>query len=163
MGSLRRGLSEAVVIMIVILIAVVLGFGIKAWYDTQMNKLPATDLATAEYSATLSSGRWIVSLRVNSNMVRPVAVDRVRVVMSDGTVLEFSSLTTAYVSGTTTYTATVTPPVTRTITGAKSSESFVVVIPVPSPTITITTIEVLVRDTVSGSTQWIKAVGGMSI
>jgi flagellar basal body-associated protein FliL len=50
---LRRGISELVVILIIVVIAVVAGLGIRAWLSAQMAKTPTTEMAAAEWSATI--------------------------------------------------------------------------------------------------------------
>jgi len=162
----RRGLSEAVTIMVVILVAVVAALGIKAWFDAQASKLPTTEMATADWSATFSAsgttGRWLLVVNVRSNLDRNVLVTAVRVVMSDGAVLTFTTGTATYVSGTVTYTATATPAPTQTVS-FKGSQSIVLLIPVPgtSPTVTPKVVEVQVQDSGTGSTAWVRAVGGV--
>ena len=158
----RRGLSEAVTIMVVILVAVVAALAIKAWFDAQASKLPTTEMATADWSATYSTGRWLLTVNVRSNLDRNLEVRAVRVTMSDGTVLAFTAGTATYVSGTVTYTATATPAPPQTIT-FKGSVSVVVVIPVPgaSPTVTPKIVEVQVRDSGTGAEAWVRAVGGV--
>lgn len=151
---LRRGLSEAVVIMIVIMIAVTLGFGLKTWYDTQMRKLPATDIATAEWSATYGTNRWILTVNVDNNLERSIVVQSIRVTLANGTVYTLP--------GAAGVTATPTPGTSATVT-LKGSLSFVVVIPTSSPTPSIATVEVQVQDSTTGATQWVKAVGGSAV
>lgn len=164
-----KGLSEAVVIMIVILIAVVVGFGLKGWYDTQMRKLPVTDLATAEWSAIYGNGRWIVTISVSNNLDRAIAVQQIRITLADGTVFSLSGSTatvTLISPTTTTVTVSITPSPQSTVATPiplKSITNFIVVIPSPSPAPSIASVEVQVRDIATGAEQWIKAVGGASI
>ena len=160
----RRGLSEAVTIMIAILVAVVVGLAIKAWFDAQASKMPTAEMATAEWSATYSTGRWLLTVNVRSNLDRNLEIVAVRVTMSDGTVLTFTSATATYVSGTVTYTASATPAPVQTAP-FKSSVSMVVVIPTPgtAPTTTPKIVEVQVRDSGTGATAWVRAVGGVQV
>ncbi|MBS7288818.1 MAG: hypothetical protein KIH01_08815, partial [Candidatus Freyarchaeota archaeon] len=121
---LRRGLSEAVVIMIVIMIAVTLGFGLKTWYDTQMRKLPTTDMATAEWSATYGTDRWIVAVNVHNNLDRSIVVQSIRLTFANGTVYTLPGAAGI----------TVTPTPGSVTVSLKGSLNFVVVIPMSSPT-----------------------------
>ena len=157
----KRGLSEAVTIMIVILVAVVAALAIKAWFDAQASKLPTTEMATADWSATFSTNRWLLTVNVRSNLDRALLVTGIRVTMADGTVLMFTTGTATYVSGATTYTATATPAPTQTLP-FKSTESFVVVIPGTS-TNPPKLVEVNVQDSATGATAWIRAVGGVQV
>ena len=157
----RRGLSEAVTMMIVILVAVVAALAIKAWFDAQVSKMPATEMAAADWSAVFSAGRWLVTVNVRNNLDRPLVVAQVRVTMADGAVLTFTTGTATYVSGGTTYTATATPAPPQT-PPLKSSVSLVLVVPGTSanpPKI----VEVLVRDTATGAEAWVRAVGGVQV
>ncbi|MCC6014775.1 MAG: hypothetical protein LM564_03615, partial [Desulfurococcaceae archaeon] len=77
----RRGLSEAVTVMIVILVAVVAALAIKAWFDAQSSKLPTTEMATADWSATFSTNRWLLTVNVRSNLDRALLVTGIRVTM----------------------------------------------------------------------------------
>jgi flagellin-like protein len=157
----RRGLSEVVTLMVVILVAVVAALAIKAWVDAQSSKLPTTEMATADWSATFSTNRWLLTVNVRSNLDRALLVTGIRVAMADGTVLTFTAGTATYVSGATTYTATATPAPTQTLP-FKSSQSFVLVIPGTSanpPKL----VEVSVQDSATGATAWIRAVGGVQV
>lgn len=150
MPRARNGLSEAITIMVVILIAVSLGFGLKAWYDSQMRKLPATEMATAEWSATFGNNRWIVTLNVRNNLDRSISLEDFRITLNDGTVYTKAS------SGT-----SMNPSLPLTI-GLKSSNSTTIVF---SGTSDKAPVEVIayVRDPTTGATANIKAVGGVQI
>ncbi len=150
---LRRGLSEAVVIMVVIMIAVTLGFGLKTWYDTQMRKLPVTDMATAEWSATYGTDRWIIAVNVHNNLDRSIVVQSIRLTFANGTVYTLPGVTGI----------TVTPTPGSATVSLKGSLNFVIVVPTSSPAPTIASIEVHVQDATSEVAQWIKAIGGSTI
>jgi len=151
---LRRGLSEAVVIMMAIMIAVTLGFALKAWYDAQMRRLPATEMATAGWSATYGQGRWILTVNVNNNLDRSIVVQSIRVILTNGTVLSLPGA-----PGT-----TATPsPGSSAVVSLKGSLSFVITVPVDSPTPSIAGVEVEVQDQTTGVTSWVRAVGGTTV
>ncbi|MDK6029287.1 hypothetical protein QPL79_07925 [Ignisphaera sp. 4213-co] len=145
--KIRKGLSEAVVIMIVILIAVVVGFAIKSWYDAQVRKLPATDMAVAEWSATFSQGKYIVAVNVRNNLDRNLQVIGYRVTLANGSTVN---------------NVNIIPALPQTL-NLKSSQSFVITIPVKSSSDSPISVEVQVQDTSTETTAWIKAVGGIQM
>jgi len=150
----RKGLSEAITIMIIIMIAVTLGFGLKSWYDSQMRKLPATDMATAEWSATFGTNGWIVTVNVNNNLDRSITVQSIRMVLTNGSVYTLP--------GASGITVTPTPGSSATVS-LKGRLSFVIVISATSPNPSVASVEVQVQDPTTGVSAWIKAVGGSTI
>jgi hypothetical protein len=118
-------------------------------------------MATADWSATFSTNRWLLTVNVRSNLDRALLVTGIRVTMADGAVLTFATGTATYASGTVTYTATATPAPTQTLP-FKSSQSFVLVVPGTSanpPKL----VEVNIQDSATGATAWIRAVGGVQV
>jgi len=81
---LRRGISELVVILIIVVIAVVAGLGIRAWLSSQMAKTPTTERATAEWSANYGGNMWIVTVRIKNNLDRAIYLNTTDVTMNNG-------------------------------------------------------------------------------
>ena len=81
---LRRGISEAVVILILIVVAVAIGALLYGWTSTQMAKTPTTEMATAEWSATYGGNMWIVTVRIKNNLDRAIFLNTTEVTLNDG-------------------------------------------------------------------------------
>ena len=69
-GFWVRGVSEVVVALILILIAVVAAFGIKAWLDSTMAKMPTTEVAIARYSSAVAGNTLVLYLTVQNLLPR---------------------------------------------------------------------------------------------
>jgi len=81
---LRKGLAEWVTILIIVVIAVVAGLGIRAWLSSQTAKTPTTEMATAEWSANYGGNMWIVTARIKNNLDRAIYLNATDVTMNNG-------------------------------------------------------------------------------
>jgi len=163
---LRRGISELVVILIIVVIAVVAGLGIRAWLSSQMAKTPTTEMATAEWTANYGGNLWIVTVRIKNNLDRAVFLNATEVTMNDGSYILISYPTT----GSPTITATgsvpstgvaVRTPTTAPVTiGPKSDITVIFTVSSPS-TNPPKTIIVQLTDSTTRATTKIQAVGGV--
>jgi len=158
---LRRGISELVVILIIVVIAVVAGLGLRAWLSSQMAKTPTTEMATAEWTATYSSGNWIVTVRIKNNLDRAIQLNEIDVTMSDGT---FGSILFGQQQQQqAALQIQVNTPSTQSAPqiGPKSDITAIFVIKGVSSSNPPKSIVVQVTDSVTGATSKIEAVGGV--
>jgi flagellin-like protein len=162
---LRKGLSEIVTILIIVVIAVVAGLAIRAWLSAQMAKTPTTDMAAAEWSATYGGGLWIVTVRIKNNLDRAIFLNASEVTMNDGSYILINYPAT----GSPTVTATgiastsvaVRAPTTAPVSiGPKSDITMIFTVSSPS-TNPPRTIVVTVTDSTTRATSKITAVGGV--
>lgn len=154
--GVRRGVNEAVTVMLLLLVGVVAAFGIKAWLDSQASRLPATEIGVAKYSFTTSTPtRHIINLVVTNNLRNDVTLQAVRLTYSNGSVFTLTTGTGGIPSG-----ITVSPSgvLGGTIPG-KSDASLVIVVNAATGTYPAR-VEVQLRDSASGAVSWITAVGG---
>ncbi|MCI4435510.1 MAG: hypothetical protein JHC33_01690 [Ignisphaera sp.] len=142
---LRRGISEAVVILILIVIAVAVGALLYGWTSTQLSKTPTTEMATAEWSATYGSNLWIVTIRVKNNLDRDISVNNVVVTTSDGKAAQYTL---------------VSPQQLPISLGPKSDTTIVLTISSAAsnpPRV----VKVLVQDSATGAASEVTAIGGI--
>jgi len=164
---LRRGISELVVILIIVVIAVVAGLGIRAWLSSQMAKTPTTEMATAEWTANYGGNMWIVTVRIKNNLDRAIFLNATEVTLNDGSYALISfpatgSPTVAIATGSITTTSiTVRTPTTVPVTiGPKSDITVIFTVSTPS-TNPPKTIIVQLTDSTTRATTKITAVGGV--
>jgi len=160
---LRRGISEAVVILILIVVAVAIGALIYGWTSTQMAKTPTTEMATAEWSATYGGNMWIVTVRIKNNLDRAIFLNTTEVTLNDGTYVSISFPA----SGQPTPTApqgisvAVKTPTTVPVTiGPKSDTIVIFTVSTPSSN-PPKTIIVTVTDSTTKATSKVSAIGGI--
>jgi len=143
----KRGISEIVAVMAMLLIAVVAVFALRGWISSQQSRLTSLDMATATYSSEVGTGgQYIISLDVRNSLPNQLTVQNITVVLGDGTVKYARDL-----SG-------LSPTVPSTV-GAKSDQLFVFTVS-PASGSTVKQVSVLVQDSSSGQMQWISAMGG---
>jgi hypothetical protein len=144
-----RGVSELVVVLALVLVAILAVFAFRAWIQQQQSRLPGMDIATASYSVNYDAAgtRMIITLTVNNNLNNPANVTDFAIVLSNGTTLTRAS---AGVSISPTL-----PDTLRTREGKLYTITFGV-----TPGTTVREIRVLVVDLSTGQTQWITATGG---
>ena len=143
-----RGVSEIVVVLALILVAVVAVFAVRGWLASQQSKLTNVDMATASYTVSFGQNNMaIVSLLVRNNLPNPIQILGYNITLSNGTVLNPSS------------TGVSTTPAVPASVDAKSDATFTITFTIQSG-VAIRDIRVLVKDPSSGQSQWITAVGG---
>jgi hypothetical protein len=164
---LRRGISELVVILIIVVIAVVAGLGIRAWLSSQMAKTPTTEMATAEWSASYGGNMWIVTVRIKNNLDRVIYLNATEVTLNDGSYALISfpasgspTVATATGSITTTSIAVKTPTTVPVSIGPKSDITVIFTVSTPSSN-PPKTIIVQLTDSTTRATSKITAVGGV--
>jgi len=82
----RRGLSELVVIMIAVAIAIPVMFLLQTWLTGQISKMPELDAVTASYSAkALNSNTILVTITVNNNGNEPISLTGVSIIYTSQT------------------------------------------------------------------------------
>ncbi len=142
-----RGVSEIVVVLALILVAVVAVFAVRGWLASQQSRLTNVDMATASYTVSFGQNNMaIVSLLVRNNLPNPIQVLGYNITLSDGTVL-------SQASG-----VNITPSIPVQVS-AKSDATFTITFSV-TPGVAIRDVKVLVQDASSGQQQWITAIGG---
>lgn len=163
---LRKGLSEIVTILIIVVIAVVAGLAIRAWLSAQMAKTPTTEMAAAEWSATYGGGLWIVTVRIKNNLDRAIFLNASEVTMDDGSYILInyprtgSPTVTSTGSVPSTGVAVRTPTTAPVTIGPKSDITMIFTVSSPStnpPKIII----VQLTDSTTRATTKIQAVGGV--
>lgn len=155
-----RGVSEVVVALILILVAVVAAFGIKAWLDSTMAKMPTTDIAIARYSSAVAGNNLIVYLTVQNLLPRDLRLEGIDITLTDGTRVAGVATTTnslGTVTGVGGVTAVLSPSLSVMIPGRSEVMIYVTI---NRPTSIPTTIYVRVSDVATGTTQVIKVSGG---
>lgn len=82
----RKGLSELVVIMIAVAIAIPVMFLLQTWLTGQISKMPELDAVTASYSAkVLNSSSILVIITVNNNGNEPISLTGVSIIYTSPT------------------------------------------------------------------------------
>jgi len=146
-----KGISEVIVVLTLILVAVVAVFAIRGWLAGQQSRMTNIDMAATTYNVAYgSSGMIIISLGVRNNLPNQLQVQAVNITLNNGTVINLPGGQ-----------ATITPSLPYTI-NAKSDGSFTITINLGStpPSVGVARITVQVQDTASGQSQVITAVGG---
>lgn len=154
-----RGVSEVVVALILILVAVVAAFGIKAWLDSTMAKMPTTDIAIARYSSSVAGSNLVLYLTVQNLLPRDVRIEGIDITLTDGTRVAGVATTTnslGTVTGAGGVTAILNPALSIII--PKKSE-VMIYIAVNRPASVPAAIYVRVTDIATGTTQIIKVSG----
>jgi len=142
-----RGVSEIVVVLALILVAVVAVFAVRGWLTSQLSRLTNVDMATVSYTVSYSlSNRAIVSLHVRNNLQNPLRVLSYSITLSDEKVINPSFVISTH-------------PLIPADVSAKSDATFTITFNVPSG-VAIKDVKVLVHDVPSGQQQWITAIGG---
>lgn len=140
----RRGLSEVVSVLAIIVVALIAVFGIRAWLTSQQARLAEVEFATATYSVTyVNTATLLVSLKVANNLPSPIEIVDLRMVLSDGTVVANSTI------------APRTPLFTVVAGRSEHMALFTVNI---NEGARIASLSVKVRDIATGKTQWIEAI-----
>lgn len=76
-----RGLSELVVIMIAVAIAIPVMFLLQTWLAGQVGKLPELDSVTATYvSKSINISSLLVTLTVKNNNNEPISISNITVI-----------------------------------------------------------------------------------
>jgi hypothetical protein len=164
---LRKGISEFVAILIAVVIAVAAGFAIYAWMGGQISKTPAVQSASAQWSAQYSdsANTYIFAVDVKNHLLdRAIQVAAIKVTLGDGSIIGAGTTeTSAQLSG---LTIKSPPP-----PSGSTSPLSVIVAPKSDMSIVTSggslsnppkTLEVLIKDTATGATQWITAVDGIT-
>lgn len=82
----RRGLSELVVIMIAVAIAIPVMFLLQTWLTGQISKMPELDAVTASYSSKmLNNNSILVTISVNNNGNEPISLTGVGIIYTSQT------------------------------------------------------------------------------
>lgn len=164
---LRKGISEFVAILIAVVIAVAAGFAIYAWMGGQISKTPAVQSASAQWSAQFSSSAnaYVFTVNVKNHLPdRAIQVVAIRATLADGSIIGAGTTET----GTTLSGLTIRSPPPPS---GSTSPLPVSVAPKSETSIVATggsldkpprVLGVLIRDTATGATQWITAVGGIT-
>jgi hypothetical protein len=86
----RRGLSEVVVLLALVVVAIAIGFLIKQWATVQVSRMPSLPVASGEAEAVWTGSMWIVTVKVTNHLDRWLAVDmyldKPRLVYRDGSI-----------------------------------------------------------------------------
>jgi len=151
MKKKMKGVSELVVIISILLVAIVAVFAFRAWVSTQQQRMGSIDMATASYSVQYTTpGNAIISLLVRNNLPSQLNILGFNITLSNGTVLGPASTGVS-----------VTPSLASAISvSAKSDALITVTVTGLASGVTIRDINVLVQDPSTNQLQWVKAVGG---
>lgn len=155
-----RGVSEVVVALILILVAVVAAFGIKAWLDSTIAKMPTTDISIARYSSAVAGNNLVLYLTVQNLLPRDVRLEGIDVTLTDGTRIAGVATTTnslGTVTGAGGLTAILSPALSVVIPG---KSEVMIYLTINRPASIPATIYVRVSDVATGTVQVIKASGG---
>ena len=152
---LKRGISELVVILVVIVIAVVAGLGLRAWLSAQMAKTPTTEMATAEWSAVYTGTQWIITINVRNNLDRTLYINATRATFNDGTVAGSGKFDGMTFSG-----LTLKSPTSLPVAVAPKSSLSIVATYATGAGNPPRVCEVAVTDSATRANAWIQAVGG---
>jgi hypothetical protein len=86
----RRGLSEVVVLLALVVVAIAIGFLIKQWATVQVSRMPSLPVASGEAEAVWTGSMWIVTVKVTNHLDRRLQVDmyseRPRLAYRDGSI-----------------------------------------------------------------------------
>jgi len=86
----RRGLSEVVVLLALVVVAIAIGFLIKQWATIQVSRMPSLPAASGEAEAVWTGSIWIVTVKITNHLDRWLAVDmyldKPRLVYKDGSI-----------------------------------------------------------------------------
>jgi flagellin-like protein len=159
-GFWVRGVSEVVVALILILIAVVAAFGIKAWLDSTMAKMPTTEVAIARYSSAVAGNNLVLYLTVQNLLPRDLRLEGVDITLTDGSrVAGVATATNSLgtITGAGGVTAVLNPALSVIIPG---KSEVMIYFTVNRPSSLPAAIHVRVTDAATGTTQVIKASGG---
>lgn len=144
-----KGVSELVVIIAILLVAIVAVFAFRAWLGTQQQRLGSVDIATASYSIQYTTPTSaVLSLLVRNNNPGSISILGYNITLSNGTVLGPAS------------TGVSTSPALPLSVAAKSDALITITVSGLASGVTIRDVNVLVQDPSTGQSQWIKAVGG---
>jgi hypothetical protein len=143
-----RGVSELVVVLALVLVAILAVFAFRAWIQQQQSRLPGMDIATASYSVSYDATgtRMIITLTVDNNLNNQVNVTDFMIILSNGTTLTRTSGVSI----------NPTPPDTLR---AKEEKLYTITFGI-APITTVREVKVQVVDLSTGQTQWITATGG---
>ncbi|MEO3993830.1 MAG: hypothetical protein QN229_05975 [Desulfurococcaceae archaeon TW002] len=157
---LVRGVSEVVVALILILVAVVAAFGIKAWLDSTMAKIPTTDIAIARYSSSVAGSNLVLYLTVQNLLPRDVRLEGIDITLTDGARIAGVATTTnslSTVTGVGGVTAILNPALSVIVPG---KSEVMIYLTINRPASVPATVYVRVTDLATSTTQIIKASGG---
>jgi len=144
-----RGVSELVVVLALVLVAILAVFAFRAWIQQQQSRLPSMEIAAASYSVNYDATgtRIIITLTVENNLNNQVNVTDFMIVLNNGTTL---TRTSAGVS--------ISPALPDTLR-AKEEKLYTITFGT-APITTVREVRVQVVDLSTGQTQWITATGG---
>jgi Tfp pilus assembly protein FimT len=144
-----RGVSELVVVLALVLVAILAVFAFRAWIQQQQSRLPGMEIATASYTVNYDATgtRMIITLTINNNLNNPANVTDFTIVLSNGTTLTRTSAGVSMSPG--------LPDTLRAREGKLYTITFGI-----TPGTTVREIRVHVVDLSTGQTQWITATGG---
>jgi hypothetical protein len=142
-----RGVSELVVVLALVLVAILAVFAFRAWIQQQQSRLPGMEIATASYSVNYDAAgtRMIITLTVNNNLNNPANVTDFTIVLSNGTTLTRTNVP-------------ISPGLPDTLR-AREGKLYTITFGI-TPGTTVREIRVHVVDLSTGQTQWIAATGG---
>jgi len=140
-----KGLSELVVIMIAVAIAIPVMFLLQAWLTGQISKMPELESVVATYEAKpVNTGSMLVLVRVANNGNSPISVEDISIIYAS----QSGSISTQNT------TATLTGSLPQTVE-PKSSRTFAVSV----PAVRVDSVIVTVKSLDSGALRSIKATG----
>jgi len=144
-----RGVSELVVVLALVLVAILAVFAFRAWVQQQQSRLPGMEIATASYTVNYDATgtKMIMTLTVENNLNNQVNVTDFTIVLSNGTTL---TRTSAGVS--------ISPALPDTLR-AKEEKLYTITFGI-APITTVREVKVQVVDLSTGQIQWITATGG---
>ena len=149
-----RGVSELVVVLALILVAIVAVFAVRTWLQSQQARIPGMDIATAHYTVNYDATgtTMIVPLTVENNLNNQVNFTDFAIILNNGTVLTKTSTGVTIRSGG----ATITLPNTLK---AREEKLYTISFGI-APATTIQELRIQIIDLSTGQTQWIAAIGG---
>jgi Tfp pilus assembly protein FimT len=143
-----RGVSELVVVLALVLVAILAVFAFRAWIQQQQSRLPGMEMATASYSVNYDATgtRMIITLTVENNLNNPVNVTDFVIILANGTTLTRMSTGVS-----------ISPTLPDTLR-AKERKLYTISFGI-APITTVREVRVQVVDLSTGQTQWIAATG----
>jgi len=149
-----RGVTELVVVLALIIVAIVAVFAVRAWIHSQQSRIPGMDIATAHYTVNYDATgtRMIITLTAENNLNNQVNFTDFAIILNNGTVLTKTSTGVTISSGG----ATITLPDTLK---AREEKLYTISFGI-APVTTIRELKVQLIDLSTGQIQWITATGG---
>ncbi len=79
----RRGMSELIVILLVIGITIPVAFILQSWLTQQAQKLPVIEGVMATYTVNSRESGTLVLLKVLNNIAGPITVEEIQIVFTN--------------------------------------------------------------------------------